>query len=111
MSNGLEYLLGLDPVTPESHAPGLPSLTVIGANEIFSFSMPNPMGPDARYLIQSSTDLAIWSDLAARSGNGPWTGALPVVVTPQPGGRELITLTRPGGAVRRFYRLNGRVEP
>jgi hypothetical protein len=104
LANRLEYVLGQNPTIASNGAIGLPLLVKSPDTDTYSFTMPAPCGADVAIAIEASDDLVVWSVLANRPADGPWSG--PVTLAADAPGRQRVTLNRPSaGVIRRFYRL------
>ncbi|MEO5716923.1 MAG: SdiA-regulated domain-containing protein [Luteolibacter sp.] len=79
--NLVEYALGIDPTTGAG-VNGPSALPVPLNNDAdalltdrlaLSFALPNPAPSDVTYRVQASDDLGTWTNVASKTGNGPWT--------------------------------------
>ncbi|MDQ3119565.1 MAG: Ig domain-containing protein, partial [Verrucomicrobiota bacterium] len=110
VSNGLEYALRLDPTV--SSTAGLPVVTVkdYGGTKYLSMTFTRfSVATDLSYVVQGSSDLAIWTDLATSSGGEVTSGpGFVSEIGPAPAFAVEVRDTEPiepGGAPRRFLRL------
>lgn len=112
IKNGIEFLLGTDPKSPygAGQFPITEQQPVVGANRTVSviFKIPADPASDARYRLQGSNDLVMWSTIASKDGGGAWTNlGANIVEGPVTAGYRTIT----GSEVlaltdtRRFHRL------
>lgn len=111
-SNLLEYALGANPQDSASPSIGATQFVIDEVLERFSFSMPKPGAADVVLTIQSSTNLASWTNLAQKSGNQAWNGAIAPLLSPVGSGRERVDLQQMAPFLeRRFYRLHVVLAP
>ena len=83
----------------------LPRLFAAGSALSFGFSLPSPAPGDVSYRIERSGDLATWTEVAAKTGDSPWTGSSPVEVLPETAGVVQARVSAEPGSGRAFYRL------
>jgi len=89
-----------------------PSLNSGSQGELrFGFEFGASAPPDLTYVIQRSTDLATWSDLATMAKAGTWGGAVPVLMEQSAPGRIRASVQVTGGETGRFYRLRVLITP
>ena len=96
LPNGIEYLLGSDPVDAAdglARAPRLDGMTLV-------FLTANPVPSDRSVTIQGSESLDGWDDLATHPAGGAWSG--PVNVTPE---GPFLRASLAAAAPYRFFRL------
>lgn len=111
-SNLLEYALGSNPKDLTTPGLGATQFTIEAVMERFSFSMPKPGAADVELTIQSSTNLSSWTDLAQKSGNQAWNGAIAPLLSPMGSGRQRVELQQLAPFLeKRFYRLEAVLNP
>lgn len=81
----------------------------VAAGFVFRFETCDP-GPALALRVQWAPDLAAnaWTTLAARTGNGPWSGSAAVSTQILPNGRRLVEVSLPATANRGFVRILSR---
>ncbi len=109
--NLLAYALGQAAGLPLSTS-ARPSLYPGTQGELrFGFEIAASAPPDLTYVVQRSSDLTTWSDLATLTGAGAWSGAVAVLLEPGASGRVRASLPVSGEETGRFYRLRVLIAP
>lgn len=106
ISNLLEFVLGGMPMN-SSQAP-LPDQTLAGGNQTFTFTREDDSEAEVTLIVQHSTDLANWTDVAIPAAAGTTTSGTPVatvVVTENGTDPDTITVSVPQSGATRFMRL------
>lgn len=117
--NGIEFLLGMNPMIPNSSSGLLKMGAVVHApgdtTAHCTFNMPASPAQDAHYLLVARNSLTAgsWTLIAQKTGSGPWSGTAVVTESPGANGMVMATVaeTLPPDCPARFYRLGGQTPP
>ena len=109
LSNGIEYLLDLDPSNSDTNSPNLPKLLIEDGDQLFTFTLVDPVPTGTTVTVEMSTTLAVddWTTIATRSSEGTWTGSATVIESNTANGNEVeITDNLVITTSKRFYRVS-----
>ncbi|WP_206754373.1 hypothetical protein [Lentimonas sp. CC19] len=109
LSNGIEYLLDLDPSSSDTDSSNLPKLLIEDGDQRFTFTLTDPVPTATTVSVEMSTTLAVddWTTIATRSSEGTWTGSATVIESNTVNGNEVeITDNLVITTSKRFYRVS-----
>lgn len=114
LSNGIEYLLDLDPGNSDTNSQNLPKLLIEDGDQFFIFTLADPVPTEATVSVEMSTTLAAndWTTIATRSQAGTWSGSATVLEANTVNGKEIeITDNLVITTSNRFYRISAIFAP
>jgi len=114
LSNGIEYLLDLDPGNSDTNSQNLPKLLIEDGDQFFVFTLADPVPTEATVSVEMSTTLAAndWTTIATRSQAGTWSSSATVLEVNTINGKEIeITDNLVITTSNRFYRISAIFAP